>query len=155
MDFLRRLREANSTRKERWHGPGTEEWSLADWSNAMQGEAGEVGNVVKKIRRVETGTGPQTWDDLPSLLVELDKEIADTAIYLDLLQHEANRLRSRVGLTPNLDLSSAIADKFNEVSVREGFPERVFTDETLDHHDRVHGLCVHGELPGECDAVTA
>jgi hypothetical protein len=30
-----------------------------DWSNAICGEAGEVANVVKRMRRIETGT--RTW----------------------------------------------------------------------------------------------
>lgn len=115
MDFLHQLREQNVSRVDRWHGPDTEEWNLADWSNAMQGEAGEAGNEVKKIRRAQTGTGPQTMDDLPELLIKLGKEIADTATYLDLLAHKA-------GL-PTLDI--LIAMKFNEVSKREGFPERL------------------------------
>jgi hypothetical protein len=34
---------------------------LADWSNAMCGEAGEAANVVKKIRWIETGL----WEATP------------------------------------------------------------------------------------------
>ena len=153
-DFLTRLRAANITRKGRWHGPGTEMWSLADWSNAMQGEAGEAGNVVKKIRRAETGTGPQTMDDLPVLIAALETEIADTTIYLDLLDAEANRLRQYAGLPMSHDLQAAIAAKFNLVSEREGFPERVYTDDQIiAHHDRLHGFCSHGELRGDCDRI--
>lgn len=156
IDFLSRLRQASATRKERWHGPDTDPWSLADWSNAMQGEAGEAGNVVKKIRRAETGTGPQTWDDVAALIGDLEDEIADTAIYLDLLDHEANRLRRIVGLPETTDLSQAIANKFNRVSEREGFPERVWSDTQIaEHHDRLHGFCHHGELRGDCDRIMA
>ena len=125
IDFLVRLREANATRKVRWHGPETEEWSLGDWGNAMQGEAGEVGDVIKKIRRAETRTGPQTMDDVPALLEELDHEMADTMIYLDLIDHEANRLRRLCGMPESSTLSVAVARKFNIVSDKQGFPEKV------------------------------
>jgi NTP pyrophosphatase (non-canonical NTP hydrolase) len=113
-DFLQRLRTVNLDRCARWHGRGTEPWSGADWANAMQGEAGEAGNVVKKIRRVETRTGPQTDKDLPELRYELANEIADTLIYLDLLAAHYG-----------IDLEPAVTRKFDFVSAREGFPERL------------------------------
>lgn len=49
------LREVNVTRCKKWHPPGSIPWTSADWSNALCGEAGELANVVKKIRRQETG----------------------------------------------------------------------------------------------------
>lgn len=128
IDFLSRLRIQNSTRKVRWHGPETEPWSLADWSNAMQGEAGEVGDVIKKIRRVQTRTGPQTWADMPALLEELDHEMADTLIYMDLLDFEANALRRQLGLPESTTLAPAVTRKFDIVSVKMGFPERLGED---------------------------
>lgn len=122
------LAETNAQRCRRWHPPTSEQWSLADWSNAMCGEAGEAANLVKKLRRIETGT--QT---LPTMVhngheVPLDAEarilaksvgleLADVVIYADLLAQELGR---RYG---GYNLSNLIVTKFNAVSHREGFPE--------------------------------
>lgn len=121
MDVLQQLREKGNSRRDRWHTPDTEPWTGADWSNAMCGEAGEAANVVKKIRRIETGTGSQSDPPLEELLMMLGKELADTIAYADLLaQHY------------DIDLRAMIAVKFNEVSEREGFPERI---NLVDGHD--------------------
>jgi len=72
------------------------EWSIADWSNALAGEVGELCNVVKKIRR---------GDEID--VKDAGKELADIVIYADLLA-------SRLGL----DLGDCVRDKFNEVSDR-------------------------------------
>lgn len=113
-DVLLELREKGRTRCDRWHTPDTESWSGADWSNAMCGEAGEAANVVKKIRRIETGTGAQDRQTLDDLIQRLAWELGDVLAYADLLaQHYG------------IDLRVAVADKFNIVSEREGFPERI------------------------------
>ena len=111
--------EANAQRCARWHGgfPLNEDgWTGADWSNAMQGEAGEAGNVVKKLRRLECSlVGNRGADREPAvLLAQLGEELADTFIYLDLL-----------ATYYGVDLQAAIVAKFNAVSEREGFPERI------------------------------
>lgn len=107
------LRQTNAARCGRWHGEGTEPWLGVDWSNAMGGEAGEAQNVVKKIRRIDTGTATQAASK--EVLVDLlADEIADTVIYADLL-----------AAYYGIDLAAAIGRKFNEVSMREGFPERL------------------------------
>lgn len=117
---LRALRETNTARCARWHGPDTEPWTLADWSNAMGGEAGEAQNVVKKIRRIDTGTDrPQgrflsPADERQRLVNALATELADVVIYADLLAAHAG-----------IDLAAAIVSKFNIISEREGFPERL------------------------------
>lgn len=104
---LTELREANVRRcEEVFHS--LHSWSPTDWACAMAGEAGEVCNAVKKLRRHEDGTNtakdPQTeWD----CRLQIAAEIADTIIYLDLL---AARL--------DIDLASAIRFKFNAVSDR-------------------------------------
>lgn len=111
--MLDELRAANITRAARWHGPDST-WTGADWSNAMAGEMGEAANVVKKIRRGEDGC-PAAHDPGPRMLVAmLGDEIADVIIYADLLAAHYG-----------IDLSGAIRTKFNAVSVREGFPERL------------------------------
>ena len=108
------LRTINAARCVRWHAPGSLPWSLADWSNAMQGEAGEAGNVVKKIRRHETSVNAANDPPSPELFAKLADELADTIIYADLLAHEAG-----------IDLGAAVVSKFNATSEREGFPERL------------------------------
>lgn len=113
-DTLGELRTKGAARCDRWHTPGTEPWTGADWSNAMCGEAGEAANIVKKLRRIETGTAPQDDNIRTALIIWLGWELADTIAYADLLaQHYG------------IDLRAAIAEKFNIVSDREGFPERM------------------------------
>lgn len=128
---LAELRRQNVSRLQRWHG-ADDGWSLADWSNAMCGEAGEAANVVKKIRRTES----VLWDkqkypgdeasahaklaDMPAdearvaLIENLANELADVICYADLLAHHAG-----------IDLATAVSAKFNRVSEAQGFPERL------------------------------
>lgn len=108
------LRAVNVTRCQRWHPPGSVPWTAADWSNATCGEAGELANVIKKIRRHETGAANKGDPSPEELKVMAAKEMADVVIYVDLL---ANYL--------GVDLGDAIKAKFNEVSVKYGFPERL------------------------------
>ncbi len=106
--------DANRQRCKRWHDADTEPWTGADWSNAMCGEAGEAANVVKKLRRHETRTSPQGGPDEAALRAALGHEIADTILYALLLgDHYA------------IDVVEALIDKFNLVSERQGFPERL------------------------------
>jgi hypothetical protein len=132
---LRVLRDVNAERCRRWHPADSEPWSIADWSNAMGGEAGEAQNKVKKLRRIETRTdrGPWSWETgdhrgrLPLdrdsqshiLAKSIGLELADVVIYADLLAQELTR---KYG---GYDLSELIVTKFNAVSHREGFPERL------------------------------
>jgi NTP pyrophosphatase (non-canonical NTP hydrolase) len=119
------LRVVNVARAKRWHKGflsgeeliGNHEWSGADWSNAMCGEAGEAANVVKKIRRYETGTQSVNDPPITELVRMLAEECADTVIYLDLLAAKYN-----------IDLGRAVRSKFNIVSAREGFPEYLMED---------------------------
>lgn len=180
---FRQVIETNRVRCRRWHGPDTEPWSGADWSNAMCGEAGEAANVVKKLRRNETGTAGHTWDTVPlghdvpgsgviiekrphapargwhivfrrtepdfargeewitfhlgsdpvpirltehgleypvphpatdALTRQLGHEIADTILYALLLADHYG-----------IDVPAALVEKFNIVSERQGFPERL------------------------------
>lgn len=108
--------DVNAKRANRWHPgfPNDGDWSGADWSNAMQGEAGEAGNVVKKLRRIETGIHSENNPPKEELLKKLGKEIGDTYIYLDLL-----------ATYYGLDIQTCVVEAFNEVSRREGFPERL------------------------------
>lgn len=112
---FREVSGVNFVRCQRWHQSGLEEWSVSDWAVAMAGEAGEVCNAVKKYNRVAQGIfqsrGPRTIEGARAAIAQ---EIGDTYIYLDLL---ARRLGIRI--------EDAIADTFNRVSIREGFPERL------------------------------
>ena len=117
------LRTINQIRAGLWSNGNTDRWTLGDWANAMQGEAGEAGNVVKKMRRCETdddfGTrvfDKATWERYTDMLAE---ELADVIIYCDLLA-------DKVGI----NLTDAVRDKFNKVSRREGIPVFVDTDPT-------------------------
>ena len=108
------LRAVNVPRCEKWHPPESLPWSLADWSNALCGEAGEHANVIKKIRRQETGAvnkGDPTMEELKAMAME---ELADVVIYADLMAKQLGG-----------DLGQAIKAKFNKVSEKYGFPERL------------------------------
>lgn len=87
------FRIANVTRCERsFHM--CNDWTPTDWACALAGEVGEACNLVKKLRRGEAIPAQQ-----------IAKELADVITYCDLL---AKRL--------DIDLESAVIDKFNEVS---------------------------------------
>jgi len=110
-----RLREINAQRCLRWHPGGIDEWSVSDWGVAMAGEAGEVCDAIKKLRRIETGA--KNLSDIKTTEQALEAigiELADTVLYCDLL---AQRLR--------IKLSVYIQRKFNSVSEKYGFPERL------------------------------
>jgi NTP pyrophosphatase (non-canonical NTP hydrolase) len=103
----------NYERCLRWHPAGIDSWSLADWAVALAGETGELCNVVKKLNRVRDGlTGNKETKE--QLISALRAEAADIYLYLDLFCQ-------RVGF----DLAEAVRDKFNSVSMRNGFPERL------------------------------
>lgn len=103
--------------------PDGSDWTLAEWSNAMGGEVGElaeahlmlslvraagfVGNIAKKVIR-----GDMTEQEA---VREIASELADVVIYADLLAYRAG-----------FDLGGAVFDKFNAVSSRVGSP--VFLD---------------------------
>lgn len=109
-DFTR----INTARAARWHPgfPNNDEWTIADWSNAVCGEAGEMANVVKKMRRIETGHRGANDPSIDELRAMLAEEIADVYAYLDLLATKCG-----------IDLEEAAIAKFNKVSVREGWSD--------------------------------
>jgi NTP pyrophosphatase (non-canonical NTP hydrolase) len=126
---LDRLAAANTDRRLEWHGE-QDDWTSADWGNATHGEIGElieaVGNllevsrhmglasdIIKKLRRHESGYA-DSERDIPVLKKEAGKEMADVVIYISLL---ANYL--------DINLSDAVIEKFNEVSEKRGFPQRL------------------------------
>jgi len=114
------LKDANSTRVQRWHKNGINDWSVSQWALAMAGEAGEVCNAVKKLNRITDGIANLSADPERLLATTEDaiqkvgEELADVLIYLDLL---AQRLE--------IDLAAETRNKFNATSERYGFPERL------------------------------
>lgn len=108
------LRRANLARNERWiPGKGVAGWSLTDWAVALAGEVGEACNMVKKLNRARDGMVGNRVPDA-DLVAGLAEELADVVTYADLLA-------ARLGV----DLGEAVARKFNAVSVRNGFPDRL------------------------------
>lgn len=131
----------NAKRADRWHSgfPNHEDgWTGADWSNAAQGEGGElaeavealvitnavtkhlglVGNLVKKLRRIDTSIQQAEQGEhedaayVAMLKSKLAQEAGDVFLYLDLLTQFYE-----------LDLAECVTDTFNRVSIREKFPE--------------------------------
>lgn len=108
------LRAINQERCGRWHDPETDNWTLGDWGNAFGGEAGELQNVVKKLRRHQSGAS-QAYNTPPTaeLIESFAEEVADVLLYLDLLCWKA-------GMSPVL-LEAALQIKFNAVSRAQGW----------------------------------
>lgn len=110
---------ASIPRANIWHGGDFKNWSVADWAVAFGGEAGEVLNAVKKLRRIEDHA-PNVNDPERQLstraaaVAKIGDELADTFLYMVLL-----------AARENIDLPAAIIRKFNETSVRYGFPQRL------------------------------
>lgn len=107
------LKQANASRCGRWHHNGISDWTLSDWAVATAGELGEAMNVIKKLNRErdQIKGNSLTVDELRQALAD---ELADTAIYLDILANAAG-----------VDLGAAIVAKFNRTSEKNGFPERL------------------------------
>lgn len=113
MLVLSDISDANRERCDLWHG-NSEPWIGSDWSNAMCGEAGEAANIVKKIRRNDSGLIWSGAKATPVLINALAEEIADTILYADLLAYYYG-----------IDTAEAIRYKFNKVSEKRGFPQRI------------------------------
>lgn len=94
--------------------PEGRDWSYNDWMVAVCGEVGELANMLKKIRRGDLGPGDfeHHWRAM------IADEIADIAIYLDIL-----------ALQFNLDLGTVIREKFNRKSEQVGSCVRIGSDD--------------------------
>lgn len=112
--------EINLQRAKRWHDGDIAMWSVSDWLMAMAGEAGEACNAGKKLRRIEeqianlSAEPERQLSDKDTALDKIAEELADTVIYCDLVAARISR-----------SLVAAIQEKFNAVSKRYGFPERL------------------------------
>lgn len=119
---VQELQAVNEERAKRWHNGDISEWSIAEWTNAMCGEAGEAANVAKKLIRIRDSLTGNQYSEHPAaeasavdiLLNKLGEELADTVIYACLCA-------SRV----DLDMAQLIRDKFNKKSREMGFVERL------------------------------
>lgn len=63
-------------------------WSLGDWMTALTGEVGEAANIIKKLNRIRDNV-PGNTESKEDLENSLGHELADIAIYLDLLAQAA------------------------------------------------------------------
>ena len=118
-----RLPEFKNRKGEPAHAnPDGSDWSLNDWYTAVMGEAGELGSVLKQVRR-----GDITLDEAKH---NIGKEAADVVTYLDILMRQLG-----------LDLGEFVAGKFNEVSQRIGVD--IYIDDVKNMiHDGVNDLDV-------------
>lgn len=116
-----RLPQYKNANGEPAHEPDGSDWSLNDWMTAVAGEAGDLANLLKKVRR-----GDFTLEEGRQ---DIADELADVAIYLDIL-----------AMRCGVDLGRAIISKFNRTS------ERVGSNVVLDADDwHYTSPCVGGE----------
>lgn len=105
------FRAANAARCLKWHPEGIDSWSASDWMTAIVGELGELAGLVKMRNRERDGLAGNKFSPTDE---QLAKEAADVFTYLDLFCE-----------AQGIDLGLAAALKFNEVSERVGFPDRI------------------------------
>lgn len=98
-----------------WHKGGLAEWSVSDWGVSFGGEAGEVLDAIKKLRRLELGNrGANNPQSIEEAIQDIGEEVVDTFCYGIL-----------ICLRLGIDFEKALVRKFNAVSQREGFPQRL------------------------------
>lgn len=105
------FRAANRSRCVRWHPEGIASWSPSDWLTAVTGELGELASLLKMRNRERDRLPGNKFSPTDRQIAD---ELADVVTYLDLLAEVLG-----------VDLGQAVARKFNEVSERVGFPERI------------------------------
>lgn len=105
------FRAANVTRCVKWHPAGINSWSPSDWLTALAGELGELASLLKMRNRERDGLPGNKFSPTDKQVAD---ELADVLTYLDLL-----------AAALGVDLGRAAAEKFNEVSERVGFPDRI------------------------------
>jgi NTP pyrophosphatase (non-canonical NTP hydrolase) len=109
------FRIANVARCLKWHPLGLHSWSPSDWLTACMGELGELAGEVKMFNRERDGLVGNKEEMTPDERKRrMENEAADVVTYLDLFCAERG-----------IDLAVAVARKFNAVSERVGFPDRL------------------------------
>lgn len=89
-------------------------WELQDWVLAICGEAGELANLMKKIRRGDF--------EIADKAEEIFAELADIITYCDLALSYSGA-----------DTETVLRNKFREVSARQGFA-RDFDDDFVEEN---------------------
>ena len=105
------FRAANVARCIKWHPKGIDSWSPSDWLTAVTGELGELASLLKMRNRERDGLPGNKYSPTQK---QISDELADVLTYLDLLAEVLG-----------VDLGRAAVEKFNEVSERVGFPDRI------------------------------
>lgn len=105
------FRRANVARCVKWHPAGIASWSPSDWLTAVTGELGELASLLKMRNRERDGLPGNKFSPTDKQIAD---ELADVLTYLDLLAEVLG-----------VDLGRAAVEKFNEVSERVGFPDRI------------------------------
>lgn len=108
------FRRANVARCIKWHPKGIRSWSSSDWLTAVTGELGELASLLKMRNRERDGLPGNKFSPTNKQLAD---ELADVLTYLDLLAESLG-----------VNLGCAAVEKFNEVSERVGFPDRIYTE---------------------------
>lgn len=91
-----------------------QDWSVAEWTNAVAGEAGEACNLAKKLLRhrdSQVGNTKAEDKDESSLRLRCARELADSIVYADLTIQ-------RLGFKTQ----DVLRDTFNAKSVELGSP---------------------------------
>lgn len=105
------FRAANVARCIKWHPEGIASWSPSDWLTAVAGELGELASLLKMRNRERDGLPGNKFSPTTKQIAD---ELADVLTYLDLLAEVLG-----------VNLGRAAVEKFNEVSERVGFPDRI------------------------------
>ena len=104
---IERLPQFKNAQGEPAHSkPDGSDWSNAEWLQAVVGELGEFANLAKKVRRGDVPDDPDAQRRMQEALAD---ELADVAIYLDILAY-------RTGV----NLGEAIMNKWNRTSRKVG-----------------------------------
>ncbi|OJX48982.1 MazG-like family protein [Devosia sp. 66-22] len=101
------LSTANAERQKQWDSGN--QISLSYRGNEMAGEVGEACNVIKKLERERLGLRGSR-----DTIEHLAEELADVVICADLIAQAAG-----------INLSFAVAAKFNATSEKVGLPHRM------------------------------
>ena len=105
------FRAANVARCIKWHPAGIQSWSASDWLTAVTGELGELASLIKMRNRERDGLPGNKFSPTDKQVAD---ELADVFTYLDLL-----------AASLDINLGKAVVEKFNEISERVGFSDRI------------------------------
>lgn len=110
LSYMTQVHMDRSRWLDRYKGHDCDTWTVAEWTNAMQAEAGEAGNISKKIRR---GDFAHSQEATFNATRELEMELADVLAYLNLLVGHFS-----------LDINQAVIDKFAITNHKFGYDGR-------------------------------